>query len=718
MANFRPLQPAPMDQEAPHQPQSRPLLTQKPKRTVTLGACVACRKRKSKCDGNRPVCTCCVQKDTSCLYELGPNEKPSQAMKRKNEEMQGELSDLRQLYDFLRLRPEDEAMEILKRIRANPPDTSPSQRIQELADFVRHGDMLPPQHSYAESSDYHRQPGQSVTLPPLRLALDVTSSFDSHNLPFPGILSVGSCEPASQRRRYASDADVAARSDSPSFPKHPTSIENILYPSSFAAVDDLAVDPRLASLRNWTTVTTDTKFIVALFSAWDLREYVYYHYLDKEAFLDDMVNGRTDFCSELLVNALLASACFHHSAVKDRQKPFSETSMTTVFYKEARRLWDLESGKDSLTKIQAGICLFLVLGKHGRDKVGHTFLLEACRMGRELGLFQVQQPNASQYTPSVPQRRLDEVRAVTAWALFNFQLSMSFIYSTPLIIKTPPPVAIPYHASPKTEALFRSECEKHIIILDCIKTCRDLDHPEKKIPANPDQIEACYLRLTAWRASQPSEINPDTVPSKENLLCAMMYNVNIINLFQPLLDAGSPLERIDPYRDRARSSTAASLKELRRLLNIQETRHGWANAITLILHPVSVASFGSLEEISRNYPNQASLEMSEPYKGLQTCLRALSSLSSYSYYAQPLFRLLTQKCQTLGIQVPAEVRNTLGHYISDEWTKNAVNLVSSQYIADMRKPAKDVERIRMDDIISGWEELSLDEAEKRKGGAN
>src|SRR4051794_31650200 len=98
MANFRPLQPAPSDQEIPPQPQSRLLLTQKPKRTVTLGACAACRRRKSKCDGIRPACACCVQKDTKCVYELGPNEKPSQAMKRKNEEMQGKLSNLRQLY--------------------------------------------------------------------------------------------------------------------------------------------------------------------------------------------------------------------------------------------------------------------------------------------------------------------------------------------------------------------------------------------------------------------------------------------------------------------------------------------------------------------------------------------------------------------------------------------------------------------------------------------
>jgi hypothetical protein len=211
MANFRPLQPAPMDQDAPP-PQARPILTQKPKRTVTLGACVACRKRKSKCDGNRPICTCCVQKDTTCVYELGPNEKPSQAMKRKNEEMQGELSNLRQLYDFLRLRPEHEAMEILKRIRSDDQSVSPTQRIQELADFVRHGDP-PPQQSAMPPPlpPQNAESNHNITLPPLRMALDPSSNMVSSSLPFPGILSLEADGPTSQRRRYASDADVSTR---------------------------------------------------------------------------------------------------------------------------------------------------------------------------------------------------------------------------------------------------------------------------------------------------------------------------------------------------------------------------------------------------------------------------------------------------------------------------------------------------------------------------
>jgi hypothetical protein len=132
-------------------------------------------------------------------------------MKRKNEEMQGELSNLRQLYDFLRLRPEHEALDILRRIRAVSPDAPPSQRIQELAESLQRDDHLGQQQSRAPSSSPHQETKQPVTLPPLRLALDASTDLGSYSLPFPGILSMGSDGPMTQRRRHTNDMDVSAR---------------------------------------------------------------------------------------------------------------------------------------------------------------------------------------------------------------------------------------------------------------------------------------------------------------------------------------------------------------------------------------------------------------------------------------------------------------------------------------------------------------------------
>ncbi|KAL1593825.1 hypothetical protein SLS60_010558 [Paraconiothyrium brasiliense] len=149
--------------------------------------------------------SCCGQKDTHCVYELGPNEKPSQAMKRKNEEMQVELSNLRQLYDLLRIRPEQEALAILRKIRSESLDLTPAQQTRSLVDFIQQE-----QSTGGPSVIQFSDAAHPLTLPPIRLALD-SSSSDPNSLPLTSLFPIGYDEPTKQRRRYASDTDVSVR---------------------------------------------------------------------------------------------------------------------------------------------------------------------------------------------------------------------------------------------------------------------------------------------------------------------------------------------------------------------------------------------------------------------------------------------------------------------------------------------------------------------------
>jgi hypothetical protein len=248
-----------------------------------------------------------------------------------------------------------------------------------------------------------------------------------------------------------------------------------------------------------------------------------------------------------------------------------------------------------------------------------------------------------------------------------------------------------------------------MIILDCSRALVDPEEPVSDIPPKPEHIEALYLRLKDWYEGRPPGLIPANYPTPENLLTAMQYHVSIVRLFQPFVDGNCSLRRIATYRDRAVSLTNLAIKELRQLLFLQDMRLGWANAIPLVLHPIVVTSFGSLEEIVLKDEKKFEQSPNEPYQGLLTCLRALSIVGSYVFYAQPLFRLLTQTCQTLHIALPTEIIARLNDYQSEEWTKNAASVVSSQYIADIRKTATDVENARMDAIISRWDSLSIGE---------
>jgi hypothetical protein len=199
---------------------------------------------------------------------------------------------------------------------------------------------------------------------------------------------------------------------------------------------------------------------------------------------------------------------------------------------------------------------------------------------------------------------------------------------------------------------------------------------------------------------------------------SMQYNVNIVKLFRPVLDRESSAGEDAPYIDRARSVISSSLREIRRLVLLHDTHHGWSNAITFVIHGITVASFGTLDEMAHNKPLVSQPAIDERHQGLVTCLRALTVLLSYSYFAQPVFRLLTQKCVTLGVGLPAEVQGALDYCTSEEWTKKAAELVSSQFIADTRSVAEDTETMRMDAVISRWENLSLEDKQawaSRKG---
>ena len=194
----------------------------------------------------------------------------------------------------------------------------------------------------------------------------------------------------------------------------------------------------------------------------------------------------------------------------------------------------------------------------------------------------------------------------------------------------------------------------------------------------------------------------------------MQYHASVIRLFQPFTTYEPTAEGIRFYHDQALTRTSIAVKELRQLIFQNDHYHGWAVTITIVLHPIVVTVFGSLDEIAQqDQPPQYIVETNEAYRGLLTCLRALSIISTYNFYAQPLFRLLAQSCQGLHIPLPVEVVAMLDSYQSEAWTKNAASMVSSQYIADMRKAATGMENARMDSVVSRWDALVLTDEGKK-----
>ncbi|KAJ4023756.1 hypothetical protein NW761_014378 [Fusarium oxysporum] len=88
-------------------------------RAGTRTACESCRKKKTRCNGGKPMCKRCIETTTDCIYRTDEEEKSLLALEGRNSELMTELEQLRELYSMIHSRSTEEAQEIFNRIRTN-----------------------------------------------------------------------------------------------------------------------------------------------------------------------------------------------------------------------------------------------------------------------------------------------------------------------------------------------------------------------------------------------------------------------------------------------------------------------------------------------------------------------------------------------------------------------------------------------------------------------
>ncbi|KAG5916903.1 hypothetical protein E4U53_004257 [Claviceps sorghi] len=108
--------------------------------SVNLIACDPCRRKKAKCDGQRPVCDRCSRGGSLCKYDADVGESRAAAMKKKYRALDRdfhrltrEVHQLRRFYGYIRAAPQEEAYNVFMQIRA-----SGSSRPIDVLDSLDH----------------------------------------------------------------------------------------------------------------------------------------------------------------------------------------------------------------------------------------------------------------------------------------------------------------------------------------------------------------------------------------------------------------------------------------------------------------------------------------------------------------------------------------------------------------------------------------------------
>ncbi|CAP67700.1 uncharacterized protein PODANS_1_15900 [Podospora anserina S mat+] len=413
---------------------------------VTPNACTECRKKRAKCDGQRPCGRCKTQKDVECIYEI--------PVRQSKENLRNEIEQLRKAQRcndkvFTALTRSDHWEDVLKRLRNGQSVEDVSEWLHSLHSQQGAG-ALPPISRIMGSAGvgYGSVPprgltgfpaGPSTGYMPLSSAYHAVSPVSSHapystqpedhQSPWGGHFST-----QSHTTRSDSAPDIMNWSSSDTIrPSHHSRVGSWIEsqgtappnPARFRGLDSVLI-PDFEGIRvptaTWTNITSDPALVQHLLALYFCWEYPTFASLSKEHFLRDFTDGRPRFCSSILVNALLALGCRFSSKPNTRSNPDDPYTSGDHFFKECQRLFHLETDHHSLTTIQALGIMSIREASCGRDSESWYYAGQSIRLAIEMGLHRVEDDGKDD--------DLAAVQAATFWGAFALDHAWSLATGT------------------------------------------------------------------------------------------------------------------------------------------------------------------------------------------------------------------------------------------------------------------------------------------------
>ncbi|EMC97377.1 hypothetical protein BAUCODRAFT_138682 [Baudoinia panamericana UAMH 10762] len=462
------------------------------KRRAVSSACIPCRKRKSKCDGAVPSCsTCTAVYRTECTYDADSDHRRKGALKRDIQSLQQQNDALDVIIASLRSLPETEAISLLHSLRGE-------SSMDEVAASLRTNVRLP--HSYAPQTleaDFAQQLSQTPT----------NSSFDS--VAFTHLQS-----------REASFDDLQQGSSS-------------VTPSE--------------GFSTWFRHSQDAEFIEHLLNLYFSWVHPFYQFFSRDLFLHDMGHGRTDFCSPLLVNSILAMACHYSDRPAARTDPSNPASAGDGFFVEARRLLERDE-RVCLTTVQALGIMAIRECSHGRESNGYAYAGRCLRMALELGLH-LSVIGSGLKPPEV------EARKITFWGLFNLETACSVSFGRlSLLPRTAADIQKPtvndrtetYSWRPYIDANLAlspsvEQPARPMLFIDHLSQLNELASdmvntfyaPQERFTSR--RLAAAYAQYQEWYQQLPSVFRLENTTLPHVLVLHMYYYACILQLFRPYI---------------------------------------------------------------------------------------------------------------------------------------------------------------------------------------
>ncbi|KAF4338421.1 nitrate assimilation regulatory nirA [Fusarium beomiforme] len=681
------------------------------------------RQRKVKCDGQRPICSRCIKSGQRCEYDTAPTESRTNALKRKQGELETQVADLqrlltssvpintadsgqpshalssyrsatssgtdrlgqqlsehRELVHYLRNLPEDESIELLRRIRAVPDidgylasaEGGAAHAMLRPSDLRALRSTGPPADSGIEFELMARHQAVYLKIKPVnpsfleRVVEIPASASRSPPRPAAEALSSGysyamSNEEDERRKRARMRSplhvsNVAGTSSAPNLatsrPSANSSVPRLARKSPSPPPRGEYCDERLRQLQidYWTRVPLADEFAAAVLSAYLENDHLILGAFDADVLLDDLVNFRLRLCSSFLVNALMLAACQAYIAIDRRAAP-----LAVCFFKEAESLYRGEAAVDSISNVAAMTLFGTACEVAGRDSLGQELLSSSRHMAERLGLFGIppDDPRAVAFRNKPPE--WIKIASHTAWGTFTFITLFNYFFPIEPI-RYPPTLPVPgekpsnassgalslWPPQPPlrhTTKYFSTLCRLWAIGAEIALVYRN----DSKVPiaerVSLAFVEAKYRGMMDWMEQLKEDLVRDGNCPLHVLILYAHFHVIVSCLFQPFTQS-SPAGRLRSFRSpdsHPRAIYAASVNQLKQLMLWSNLRHRenmsiFTNPIFLVLVSALLASDERSWSSHRLY--------------FLLCIRCCADL----YVPYPIFSGLAQAFLTMAMQ--------------------------------------------------------------------
>ncbi|KAF4966195.1 hypothetical protein FSARC_6079 [Fusarium sarcochroum] len=532
------------------------------KRRCVSTACIACRKRKSKCDGALPSCAACSSVyGTECVYDPNSDHRRKGVYREKVDSMKARNSTLQILIEAILNAEEEDVLGVVQKIRTcNSLDSVAEDIIklqQQQQQQPQQPATLPPAND--DSDEYDQSNENYTTDQPVQGERDLARKMGELRLENGNVRFIG----GTSHLIYLSD------------PTHEGELEPNF--EDYTSGED--------PITSWTRVTQDTQLITHLINMYFNWHYPYFTTLSKTLFFQDFLRGKggigrgTVYCSSLLVHAMLALGCHFTSVAGAYGTPGDSRTKGDHFFAEAKRLIveNDEYEKPRLVTVQALALMSVREAGCAREAKGWVYSGMSFRMAEDIGLNldvgQLDKERMSDYEI--------DARRITFWGCYLFDKCWSnYLGRLPQIPKSSFNVSkfdvfpdedaeswSPYTDSGFDQS-FKQPSRTRAIALQMSKLSEissDLlaffYHPSNIGRSSGKAVELKKLselhrRLEEWRKELPREFEPKDGQLPNVLLMHMFFHLQYIHLFRPFLKYSPTASPLPPHVSPRRICTA------------------------------------------------------------------------------------------------------------------------------------------------------------------